>query len=114
MLDWLKRSPTAEPEIEIDGRRLPIVVRRLERARRLTMRLAADGQSVRISMPPWTRTEEALAFARSRRDWLATQLRAHPESEPLGDGATLAFRGQPIRLRHDPTAPRRPALSDAT
>lgn len=112
MLDWLRRDPRAEPEIEIAGRSLPIVIRRLERARRLTMRLAPDGSAVRISMPQWTRTEEALAFAKSRRDWLEKQLSRIPEQSEAADGSELSFRGERIVLRHDPAAPRRPFLDD--
>lgn len=112
MLDWLRRDPRAEPEIELCGRALPISIRRLERARRLTMRLAPDGSAVRISMPRWGRTEEALAFAEARRDWLETQLARIPEQSAAGDGTPLHFRGDPLVLRHDPAAPRRPLVDD--
>lgn len=111
MLDWLRRDPHKEPVIDLGGQELPVVIRRLDRARRLTMRLAPDGSEVRISIPRWTRTAEALAFAESRRDWLAGQLASLPVAEPLAQGATLRFRGEEVVLRHDPAAPRRPALA---
>ncbi len=75
MLDWLRRDPRAVPTLSIAGRELPVVVRRLDRARRMTMRLAPDGNEVRISIPAWTRTAEALAFARSRQSWLERDCR---------------------------------------
>ena len=109
MLDWLRRDPVDEPIVEVAGRQIPVVIRRLERARRMTMRLAPDGSEVRISVPRWTRTAEALAFAQSRRDWLARQVDALPAGGPVGDGATLHFRGEPLAILHDPVAPRRPA-----
>ncbi|GGB96759.1 hypothetical protein GCM10011494_14020 [Novosphingobium endophyticum] len=108
MLDWLRRDPYHEPVIELGGKSLPIVIRRLDRARRLTMRLAPDGSEVRITVPPWTRTAEAIAFADSRRDWLARQLASLPVAEPLAHGAAFRFRGAVHILRHDPEAPRRP------
>lgn len=108
MLDWLRRNPYREPVIDLGGKELPVVIRRLDRARRLTMRLAPDGSEVRITIPRWTRTAEALAFAQSRRDWLARQFAALPAPEPLADGATIRFRGEATVLRHDPAAPRRP------
>lgn len=114
MLDWLRRDPREEPVVEIDGRRLPVVVRRLDRARRLTMRLAPDGSEVRISMPRWARTAEALDFARSRHEWLARQLAALPAATLLKPGGTLHFRGQELRLTHDAAAPRRPRLEGDT
>lgn len=112
MLDWLRRDPVDEPVVEVAGRALPIVIRRLERARRMTMRLAPDGSEVRISIPRWTRTAEALAFARTRTDWLARQLRALPEPVPFGDGAAITLRGDALLVVHDQTAPRKPVVDD--
>lgn len=112
MLDWLRRDPREEPVVEVAGRELPIVIRRLERARRMTMRLAPDGSEVRISIPRWTRSAEAEAFAQSRRDWLAKQLAALPAAQQLGHGATVHFRGEPLTLIHDPAAPRRPEIAE--
>ncbi len=113
MLDWLRRDPRQEPVIELAGRPVPILVRRLERARRMTMRLAPDGSAVRISMPPWVRSAEALAFAQSRRAWLETQMRAVPETCELADGAQVPFRGTMLTLAHDPAAPRKVTLGEA-
>lgn len=107
MLDWLRRNPREEPVIDLDGKDVPIVIRRHDRARRLTMRLAPDGSEVRITIPTWTRTAEAIAFAGSRRDWLARQLASLPVAEPLAHGAQIRFRGEILVIRHDPLAPRR-------
>ena len=38
MIDWLRRPPL-EPAVELEGRTLPIVLRRMRHARRLTLRL---------------------------------------------------------------------------
>lgn len=107
MLDWLRRDPREQPVIVIGERALPIAVRRLAHARRLTLRLAPDGNEVRVSMPRWGRTEEALAFARSRADWLARQLDAQPAALVVGHGAVLRFRGEAAPIAHDPAAPRK-------
>ena len=69
MIDWLKRDPREAPTVMVGDRPLPLVVRRLHNARRMTLRLAPDGSEVRISIPRWGRTAEALDFARSRADW---------------------------------------------
>ena len=68
MLDWLRRDPRELPRIEVDGRTLPVVMRRTASARRMTMRLAPDGSEVRITLPRWGRSGEALEFARSRAE----------------------------------------------
>jgi predicted metal-dependent hydrolase len=110
MLDWLKRE---EPSIAVAGRRLPVAIRRLANARRLTMRLAPDGSEVRISLPRWGRTAEALAFANERTEWLEAQLAKLAQPVEIGAGSELCFRGQPLRLVHEPRHPRRPALAEA-
>src|SRR3546814_7509401 len=61
VLDWLRRDPHKERVIDLGGKELPVVIRRLDRARRLTMRLASDGSEVRISIPGWPRPAEARA-----------------------------------------------------
>lgn len=112
MLDWLRRDPRSVPTIAIGGRELPIVMRRLDRARRLTMRLAPDGSEVRISMPRWGRTAEALSFATSRRDWLERQLAAVPAPATLQPGCLIPVRGVALALEHDPAARRAPVCED--
>lgn len=108
MIDWLKRNPREEPSIIIGEQQVPVVIRRLGHARRMTMRLAPDGSEVRISMPRWGRTAEALDFARSRTDWLAQQYarRSLPEV-PQADGR-IAYRGTWLAIEHSPQAARRP------
>jgi hypothetical protein len=112
VLDWLRRDPRAIPTLELGGRELPVIVRRLASAKRMTMRLAPNGSEVRISIPNWGRTAEALQFAASRRAWLELQLAGMPAPATIAPGATIPFRGEPLLLRHEPAAKRRPALQD--
>ncbi|HMO68117.1 MAG TPA: DUF45 domain-containing protein [Novosphingobium sp.] len=106
--DWLKRGHEEPPALDIAGRRLPVAIRRLPQARRLTMRLAPDGSEVRISMPQWARTAEALAFARSREGWLAERLAALPPRHEALPGTLFPWRGEMLAIDHDPRAPRKP------
>lgn len=108
MIDWLKRPPREEPLIDLGGRQLPLVVRRLAQARRLTLRLAPDGSEIRVSMPRWGRTAEALTFAKSRADWLVRQLEALPSAEAPEPGGSLLYLGEALHIEHAPSAPRRP------
>lgn len=112
MLDWLRRDPRSTQTIAIAGRDVPVVVRRLEHARRLTMRLAPDGSEVRISMPRWGRTAEALTFANARRDWLERQLAAVPAASAVHPGSAIRIRGETVVLEHDPAARRAPTCAD--
>jgi len=107
MIEWLKRRPDQPLTVEIAGRELPLVLRRTASARRMTMRLASDGSEVRITLPTWGRSAEALAFAKAKAGWLAIQLEAMPAPVVLGHGATLPYLGEELRIDHDPARSRR-------
>ena len=113
MIDWLRRENQA-PSVEVAGRALPLAIRRHPRATRLTMRLAPDGSEVRITLPRWGRTLDALVFVRNRTEWLESQLAAVPSATPPAPGATLAFRGERLAIEWDPRFPRKPALAEAS
>ena len=106
MIDWLKKSHE-EPQVEVAGRLLPVVLRRTAQAKRMTMRLAPDGSEVRITLPRWARSVEALEFAQKRAGWLAGQLAAVPQPVELGHGTALPYLGQLRTILHDPAAARR-------
>lgn len=112
MLDWLRRDARSAPTVAVAGRELPVEIRRHAQARRLTMRLAPDGGAVRITMPTWGRTADALAFAEMRRDWLARQIAAIPETVAATPHTAIPFRGDMLNIEHDPRARRAPAAMD--
>lgn len=113
MIEWLRTKP-AEPAVELAGRRVPVELTRNARARRLTMRLAPDGSAVRITLPRWCRSADALAFALARQSWLEAQLAKVPaRADPVTRG-TVRLRGAEIAIAWSPGAPRRPALDAAT
>ena len=112
MIDWLLKRENTDPTVEVAGRLLPLVIRRNAQARRMTMRLAADGSEVRVTLPTWGRSAEALAFARQRAGWLAGQLAAVPDAVELGDGAEIRFLGEAYLIRHDPALPRKVSLGE--
>ena len=107
MIDWLR---AAEPEITLGERTLPIELRRMKRAKRLTLRLAPDGSAVRITLPQWCAAREALAFAHARADWLGKQLAKVPEPcDPLSTGRVL-YRGADLSIAWTAGAARKPRL----
>ncbi len=107
MIDFLRREPLSQ-EIELNGEVLPIVLRRLKQAKRLTLRLAPDGSEVRITLPNWARSSEAIAFANSRSEWLAQQLAKIPRKAAPRPGGTVLYRGDPLTIDWSYDAPRRP------
>jgi predicted metal-dependent hydrolase len=111
VIDWLRRTPE-DLSIRIGERELPLAIRRHPRARRLVMRLAPDGGEVRITLPRWGRTEDALVFARARTAWIERQLAALPEAKtPRADGC-LSYRGADVTIAWDPRHPRQVRLED--
>ena len=113
MIDWLRRE-ALEPVIELDGRAIPIALRRNRRAKRLTLRMAPDGSEVRITLPHWCRSAEAIAFAHARQSWLAAQLAKVPPSRDPAREGTLRYRGKDITLVWREDAPRRAVLDEET
>jgi predicted metal-dependent hydrolase len=113
MIDWLRRrQEEGEPSVTVGGRELPLAIRRHPRATRLTMRLAPDGSEVRITLPRWGRTLDALVFVRNRTEWLERQLAAVPAATPPAPGGTLLYRGRQLEIAWDAKLPRRPVLVD--
>lgn len=112
MLDWLRRAPADLPTVPVGDQLLPLVIRRTASARRMTMRLAPDGSEVRVTLPRWGRTAEALEFARARHDWLAEQLARIAPAAPLAHGSSVAYLGVAHVLAHDPARPRRVVLGE--
>ncbi|WP_374408496.1 M48 family metallopeptidase [Pelagerythrobacter sp.] len=114
MIDWLRRDPDDAPEVELGTHRLPIVIVRHPRARRMVLRLAPEGDAVRVTVPRWGRTADAVAFARSRAEWLAAQIAVLPRAAPPAPGGTLAYRGAEIPIGWSADAPRTPRLTGDT
>ncbi|MDP9056446.1 MAG: M48 family metallopeptidase [Pseudomonadota bacterium] len=110
-IGWLSRNWREPPTVKLAGRDVPITIRRMAQARRMTLRLARDG-SVRLSIPTWARSADALSFVRSRADWLAGQLATLPRPTPIQPGGTLPYRGTALIVDWQATAPRRVVCSD--
>ena len=113
MLDWL-RNDRINPSVTIAGRHLPIAIRRHARARRLTMRLAHDGSEVRITLPSWGRTVDAMVFAQSRTAWLEQQLARVPQALPVAPDGSIRYRGQVLRIDWHAARPRRPLVEETS
>lgn len=113
--DWLTPGRSAAHlSITLGDRALPLVIRRLPHARRLTLRLAPDGSEVRVSAPRAARSAEVVAFAHAHADWLTGQLARVPQRATLAPGAAVPFRGEQLTIVHEPSALRRPQLDDGT
>ncbi len=113
MIDWLK-SAAIEPKLDLNGVTVPINLRRHHTAKRLTLRLAPDGSEVRITLPRWARSQEAIAFAHARRDWLAEQHAKIPQRSTPGPGSAIMYRGEALTVEWEERTRRRPELHKGT
>lgn len=121
MLDWLRR-PLADAarvgnspqtlELNLEGRRVPLIITRRKTARRMTMRVAHDGDAVRISMPPWGQSRDAVEFAYSRASWLIAQLQKTIPTRPIAPGDMIPFCGQELEIVWSQNALRRVTVTD--
>ena len=82
--------------VEIEGR--PVRLRVNGRARRVSLRVDAVRREATATAPSARRLADALAFARSRADWIAERLDAAPARRPLAPGAVIPLGGAPCRL----------------
>lgn len=91
--------------IEVAGLRLPLVVRRSRRARRLTLRACAPSRTIRLTLPWRHPPGDALAFVSAHRDWLEAEVSARfaAPSPFLPDGLLMLadeglwLRAAPVR-----------------
>lgn len=89
-------------ELILDGRKVPVKIRRNTNAGRMSLRVNQQDGSVILTLPPHLAASHGLDFAMSKADWLAARLAALPDGTPFEAGAILPLLGVPHRLRHDP------------
>ena len=89
-----------------------LTLRYSARARRISLRLDKSSGGAVLVIPHGASREQALAFARSKLDWLDRHLTRLPARQPIRPGTTLPVRGAPVLIRHDSRWPRMPALVD--
>lgn len=95
-------SPIEEREHHVAGRTLPLRIVENERARRLTLRIDAGGQSLRITVPPGLRRGEVEKFLDRHQGWLEQRLAKVPERPQVRPGIKIPLRGVPHLIVHEP------------
>ena len=95
-------------QIELDGISYPVDLRRSARAKSVILSVDAVAGSIRLTMPRHVSENRALAFARSRRDWLRGCIADAPEPVPIENGAQLALHGESHKICWSPDYFRKP------
>ncbi len=78
--------------LQIGHPAIEITLRRKRNARRLTLRLAADG--IFLTIPNRTPIREAEAFALKQEPWLRSKLSERPEKHHVGQNGTVPIHGE--------------------
>ena len=88
-----KSEPRAQPFVRVDGRDVPVVVRRFAQAKGFRMRYDAAQGVLRLSIPARSGEGRALEWARTQASWVAAQLDASPVMVRLAPGIALPVEG---------------------
>lgn len=95
-------SPIEEREHVVAGRTLPLRIVENDRARRLTLRIDAGGQGLRITVPPGLRRGEVDKFLQRHQGWLEQRLAKVPDRPQVRPGIKLPLYGVPHMIVHEP------------
>jgi predicted metal-dependent hydrolase len=87
--------------LSLSGRNVAMALRPSRRAKRIILRIDPVG-AVTLVVPRRTSRDEAVAFARSKAEWLNDRLASLPAPVPFADGTELPLLGRPHRIRHAP------------
>ncbi|MEL6167289.1 MAG: SprT family zinc-dependent metalloprotease [Pseudomonadota bacterium] len=89
---------------------LDVALKRVARARRITLRVSRINGRLTVSAPPHVPEREIRAFVGARRDWMISALGAVPDALDVGPGMSIPLEGQHVRIEAAPGA--RASLGD--
>jgi len=95
-------SPTStDHTLDIDGRAVPLRVRRNTRARRLILRIDEDTGGAVVTIPSRTSVQDGVNMAKRKTAWIAGQLKKRSQPLAFVDGLHLPMLGQTLVVRHE-------------
>lgn len=99
-------------EIELGDVYYPLRVRKLAQARSIAVSADTVKGEVRLTMPLYVSTAQALRFAQSKSDWLAERFADALPPVPIINGAEIAFQGNSHLIRWSSDFSRKPLKTD--
>lgn len=88
----------SDASILIDGREVPVRIRRSARAKSLRLSLDSARRELRLSLPMRANLKRALGWAQEHEGWVRTQLAALPQMVMLDDGVVFPLEGRDVRI----------------
>jgi predicted metal-dependent hydrolase len=107
----LRARTTDELFVVHQGRSFRVAIKRLESARRFTLRVRAATQDVVLTIPARSNQRDAEGFAHRHAEWIAHRMARLPERQLFVPDTEIPFRGATHILIH--SAQPRPAASKA-
>ncbi|HVI51168.1 MAG TPA: SprT family zinc-dependent metalloprotease [Candidatus Sulfotelmatobacter sp.] len=92
--------------VGIDGRDVPVRLRRSRQARSMSIRLDPQDGVVLLVLPDFVSIAQGMVFVCSKADWLRQRMEALPPSRPFHPGGSIPYLGSEHRLVHRPDARR--------
>lgn len=86
---------------EVGGRTLPLRIVENARARRLTLRIDAGGQGLRVTVPPGIPAREVDRFIDRHQGWLEARIAKVPDKPQIRPGVKIPVRGVPHLIVHE-------------
>lgn len=95
-------TDSAERHLDLGARRVPLLVRRSRRARRINLRIDSAEARVELVLPSWVGLAQGLNFAHGNARWIERQLSRVPPRLGFADGVALPVSGETLTIRHVP------------
>ncbi len=88
--------------IDIDGREVPLIVRRHPRARRMILRINTAGEGAVVTIPAHADPADGLDLAKRQSTWLQSKLEDQGARVSFCHGASIPYLGDQYTIRHRP------------
>jgi predicted metal-dependent hydrolase len=92
--------------------RLPLVIRRHQRAKRICLRYNPTSHAISLTLPRHTRVGDGLMFLMQKSEWLMATLREMPCKKQIKPGVVIPLLGKRVRIKHDADLKRGHLLRD--
>ncbi|MGE0753900.1 MAG: M48 family metallopeptidase [Alphaproteobacteria bacterium] len=92
-------KPTSH-NIIIDGKTIPIEIRRHKTARHMIIRYHPAHHVIRLTLPRYTGIRQGLRFVADKQVWIANQIQQRSQPIMLKDGGRLPLLGNYYTLHH--------------
>jgi len=106
------RTSPDDLEIELAGQLYPLRIRKLRQSRSIAVSVDTVRGEVKLTMPHYASTAQALRFAESKSAWLAAQFAEAQPAVPIVNGTKIAFVGEEHIILWSSEFARQPVQSD--